>query len=45
MFDQGEEHAEFFQRELLGGSLIEDVAAVGAEVQSLVSDLTLKTIW
>ena len=45
MLDHGEEHAELFQRESLGRGLVEDVAAIGAEVESLVSDLTLKTVW
>ena len=45
MLDHGEEHAELFQRELLGRGLVEDVTAIGAEVESLVSDLTLKTVW
>ena len=45
MLDHGEEHAELFQRESLGRGLVEDVTAIGAEVESLVSDLTLKTVW
>ena len=45
MLDHGEKHAQFSEREPFCGRLVEDVAAIGAEVQSLVRYLALEVIW
>lgn len=44
MLDQGQKHPQLLDRELLTSLLVEDISAIGAEIEGLVCDLSLQMI-
>ena len=44
MLDQGQKHPQFLDRELLTSLLVEDISAIGAEIEGLVCDLSLQMV-
>ena len=45
LLDHSEEHAQLFQGKALCRSLVKDISAIGAEIQSLVGYLALEVVW
>jgi len=44
MLDQGQKHPQLLDRELLTSLLVEDISAIGAEIEGLVCNFSLQMV-